>query len=78
MTLPGVRAALASPRRPSPGSPFGLTPARSGGKASAQLVRAPRSTAREVVNACKAAAGVRSAHKDAGSVRLQVDPTEIG
>jgi len=42
------------------------------------LVRAARSTAREVVDACKAAAGVRSAHKDSGSVRLQVDPTEIG
>ena len=26
---------------------------------------------------CKAAAGVRSAHKESGSVRLQVDPLEI-
>ena len=41
------------------------------------LVRAPGAAWRATVEALKAAAGVRSAHKDAGSVRLQVDPLEI-
>ena len=41
------------------------------------LVRAPRAQARAVVAALRAAAGVRSAHKDAGAVRLHVDPLEI-
>jgi primosomal protein N' (replication factor Y) len=41
------------------------------------LVRAPRGQGAATVAALKAAAGVRSAHKEAGSVRLQVDPLEI-
>jgi primosomal protein N' (replication factor Y) len=41
------------------------------------LVRAPRGEGAATVAALKAAAGVRSAHKEAGSVRLQVDPLEI-
>ncbi len=41
------------------------------------LVRAPRVVWPPTTGALKAAAGVRSAHKDAGSVRLQVDPLEI-
>jgi primosomal protein N' (replication factor Y) len=42
------------------------------------LVRAPRSAGRAVAAALRAAAGVRSAHKDAGPVRIQVDPMEVG
>ncbi len=41
------------------------------------LVRAPRGESAATVRALKAAAGVRSAHKEAGAVRLQVDPQEI-
>ena len=41
------------------------------------LVRAPRGLGRQVVAAVRAGAGVRSAHKDAGSVRIQVDPREV-
>ncbi|MDQ1621436.1 MAG: hypothetical protein QOE19_4005, partial [Actinomycetota bacterium] len=41
------------------------------------LVRMPRSRGRELAGALHAAAGVRSAHKDAGSVRIQIDPLEI-
>jgi primosomal protein N' (replication factor Y) len=41
------------------------------------LVRCPRAAGRAVVGALRDAAGVRSAHKDAGTVRLQVDPLEI-
>ena len=42
------------------------------------LLRCPRSVTRELVAAVRAAAGVRSAHKDPGPVRVQVDPTEVG
>jgi primosomal protein N' (replication factor Y) (superfamily II helicase) len=41
------------------------------------LVRAPGRSWRPTVAAIRAAAGVRSAHKDAGAVRVQVDPLEI-
>jgi hypothetical protein len=40
-------------------------------------VRAPGHAWATTVAALKAAAGVRSAHKESGSVRLQVDPLEI-
>ncbi len=41
------------------------------------LVRVPRGEAAATVHALRAVQGVRSAHKEAGSVRLQVDPLEI-
>ncbi|MGZ4597964.1 MAG: hypothetical protein ACXV3V_13665, partial [Actinomycetes bacterium] len=41
------------------------------------LVRVPRAHGRDLAAALHAAAGVRSAHKDAGSVRVQIDPLEI-
>jgi primosomal protein N' (replication factor Y) len=41
------------------------------------LLRLPRTRGRELARALYAAAGVRSAHKDAGSVRVQVDPREL-
>ncbi|MBA2768976.1 MAG: primosome assembly protein PriA, partial [Sporichthyaceae bacterium] len=42
------------------------------------LLRCPRSRTRALVAAVRAAGGVRSAHKEAGPVRVQVDPTEVG
>jgi primosomal protein N' (replication factor Y) len=47
------------------------------GEQERYLVRCPRAAGRAAVAALRAAAGVRSAHKDAGTVRLQVDPLEI-
>jgi primosomal protein N' (replication factor Y) len=41
------------------------------------LVRSPRGEGAATVAALKAAAGVRSAHKEVGPVRLQVDPLAI-
>ena len=41
------------------------------------LVRAPLRESRAVTAALREAAGVRSAHKDEGSVRVQVDPLDI-
>ena len=40
-------------------------------------MRAPGEGVAGHVAALKAAAGVRSAHKETGSVRVQVDPLEI-
>ena len=42
------------------------------------LVRVPRACARQAVDALRAASGVRSAHKESGNVRVQVDPMEVG
>ena len=42
------------------------------------LLRSPQTQRRALVDAVRAAEGVRSAHKDGGSVRVQVDPAEIG
>jgi primosomal protein N' (replication factor Y) len=42
------------------------------------IVRVPRSRGRDLAEALHAASGVRSARKDPGSVRVQVDPLEIG
>jgi len=41
------------------------------------IVRVPRTQGRELAAALHAAAGVRSAHKDAGSLRVQIDPSEL-
>ncbi len=42
------------------------------------LVRVPRAQGALLVTALRGAQGVRSARKAAGSVRLQVDPAELG
>jgi primosomal protein N' (replication factor Y) len=42
------------------------------------LLRADLATGRDLVRALRAAAGVRSAAKDGGPVRLHVDPGEVG
>lgn len=60
-----------------PASAEVLGPVPSGPEQERFLVRAPRASWPATVQALKAAAGVRSAHKDAGPVRLQVDPREI-
>jgi primosomal protein N' (replication factor Y) (superfamily II helicase) len=54
-------------------------PARTRGEPDGQrlLVRVPRTRGRDLATALHAAAGVRSAHKNAGSVRIQIDPLEI-
>ena len=68
--LPRRRRAAGSGRGPRPGA----------GRAGPRAVPGPRAAGRLAGRPsprCKAAAGVRSAHKDAGSVRLQVDPLEI-
>jgi primosomal protein N' (replication factor Y) len=41
------------------------------------VVRVPRRHGRELAAALHAAAGVRSAHKDTGPVRIQIDPSEL-
>jgi primosomal protein N' (replication factor Y) len=41
------------------------------------IIRVPRRQGRELAAALHAAAGVRSMHKDAGPVRIQVDPSEL-
>jgi primosomal protein N' (replication factor Y) len=41
-------------------------------------VRVPRSGGHALAAALHAASGVRSAHKESGTVRVQVDPLEIG
>jgi primosomal protein N' (replication factor Y) len=41
------------------------------------IVRVPRRHGRELAAALHAAAGVRSAHKDTGPVRIQIDPSEL-
>jgi primosomal protein N' (replication factor Y) len=66
---------LAAARVPASAEVLGPVPA--GPDQERFLVRAPRAAWPGTVAALKAAAGVRSAHKDAGSVRLQVDPMEI-
>jgi primosomal protein N' (replication factor Y) len=48
------------------------------GEQERYLVRSPRTLGRAVAAALRAAAGVRSAHKDAGPVRIQVDPLDVG
>jgi hypothetical protein len=41
------------------------------------LVRVPRSASMPLAAALQAAQGVRSARKDAGAVRVQLDPAEL-
>ena len=46
-------------------------------KAVRLLVRVPRSRASTLAAALRAGQGVRSARKDAGSVRVQLDPADL-
>jgi primosomal protein N' (replication factor Y) len=65
---------LASAALPAAAEVLGPVPA---GDQERFLVRSPRSQGRAMVAALRAAAGARSAHKGAGTLRLQVDPLEI-
>ena len=80
VSLTGEPAALAelvsASALPDGADLLGPVPAAEAGQ-ERLLVRAPRSLGRQVVGALRAGAGVRSAHKDAGSVRIQVDPREV-
>ena len=74
---PAALAALVSASAlPDGADLLGPVPAAEAGQ-ERLLVRAPRSLGRQVVAALRAGAGVRSAHKDARSVRIQVDPREV-
>ena len=66
---------LAAADLPVPAEVLGPVPA--GPDQERFLVRAPGGAWGPTVAALKAAAGVRSAHKEAGSVRVQVDPLEV-
>ena len=70
-----VQALLAASHLPDGVDLLGPVPAAGGQERL--LVRGPRSGGRAVVAALRAGAGVRSAHKDGGAVRIQVDPREI-
>ena len=70
-----VQALLAASDLPDGVDLLGPVPAAAGQERL--LVRGPRTGGRAIVAALRAGAGVRSAHKDAGAVRIQVDPREI-
>ncbi len=70
-----VHALLAASDLPDGVDLLGPVPAAAGQERL--LVRGPRTGGRAIVAALRAGAGVRSAHKDAGAVRVQVDPREI-
>jgi primosomal protein N' (replication factor Y) (superfamily II helicase) len=57
------------------GGPPGLRP--DGSAAVRVLVRADRQQGTPLAAALRAAQAIRSAHKDAGVVRLQLDPAEL-
>jgi primosomal protein N' (replication factor Y) len=71
--VPGRPGAAGAQGGPGPGGgPAGESP-------TVQiLLRAPRSSAAELATALHAAAAVRSARRDAGAVRIQVDPPNPG
>jgi len=71
-----LQALVAASALPDGADVLGPVPAAEAGQ-ERLLVRAPRSLGRQVVAVLRAGAGVRSAHKDAGSVRIQVDPREV-
>lgn len=69
---------------PDPAEVLGPVPVRPGGSRTPDereenrlLIRVPRAQGQQLVRALRAAAGIRSAHKEPGSVRLQIDPLEI-
>jgi primosomal protein N' (replication factor Y) len=84
-SLTGPSAALtqflAAARLPEAAEVLGpvAVPSRTPGDEAPErlIVRVPRRQGRELAAALHAAAGVRSMHKDAGPVRIQVDPSEL-
>jgi primosomal protein N' (replication factor Y) len=57
--------------------PVAVARTRGDDHAERMVVRVPRRQGRELAAALHAAAGVRSAHKDDGAVRIQIDPSEL-
>lgn len=76
-----LRQLLAAAELPDAAEVLGPVPvaARTRGEPDGQrlLVRVPRAGGRDLAVALHAAASVRSVHKDAGPVRVQIDPLEI-
>jgi primosomal protein N' (replication factor Y) len=71
-----VAALLAGAAVPPPTEVLG--PVEAGDGEHRVVLRCPRADRRALVGALRSAAGVRSAHKDSGPVRIQVDPQEVG
>ncbi|MGH8969586.1 MAG: primosome assembly protein PriA, partial [Actinomycetes bacterium] len=72
-----LRRFLEVARLPEPAEVLGPVPVSGDDASQRLLVRVPRSVARDLAAALRAAAGVRSAHKEPGGLRVQVDPLEI-
>jgi primosomal protein N' (replication factor Y) len=70
-----LRQFLAATDLPAAAEVLGPVPAKD--TAERLIVRVPRRQGRALAAALHAAAGVRSAHKDPGPVRVQIDPQEI-
>jgi primosomal protein N' (replication factor Y) len=66
---------LALARLPESADTLGPVPL--GEDSERMLLRVPRSDARALATALHAAAGVRSARKEADPVRVEVDPAEL-
>ncbi|WP_019876994.1 primosomal protein N' [Sporichthya polymorpha] len=71
---------LEAARLPAAASQLGPVPTGRDGTddAARAVVRVPRASGSELAAALRAGAGVRSARKAAGSVRIQIDPAALG
>jgi primosomal protein N' (replication factor Y) len=86
LTGPEVAVAelLEAARLPAVAAVLGPVPVAgpAGGKPAADevraVIRAPRAQGSELASALRAAAGVRSARKAVGAVRIQIDPAQLG
>jgi primosomal protein N' (replication factor Y) len=74
---PGAMAALLTGAALPPAAEI-IGPVPAGAGAERTLVRVPRTAGAELARALKAAAAARSARKDAGAVRIVLDPRELG
>jgi primosomal protein N' (replication factor Y) (superfamily II helicase) len=75
-----VRGLLARVELPENAQVLGPQPVAGddGAERVQSLVRVPRDAGAELARALRTASAVRSAHKEVGSVRVQVDPVDIG
>jgi primosomal protein N' (replication factor Y) len=73
----GVQELLDAARLPAAATLLGPVPTGEGDEARA-VVRIARGQGGELAAALRAGAGVRSARKAAGSVRIQIDPAQLG
>lgn len=74
---PAVQELLDAARLPAAATLLGPVPTGEGDEARA-VVRIARAQGGELAAALRAGAGVRSARKAAGSVRIQIDPAHLG